>query len=123
MDTHNAAIEDGGTPKGFDDPTLSPRARKIAKRVAKAHVKWLRIARWGQHSVWTRDPTAIPVKEALAYRVYDKLAKQLTWPLWSIKMTDPAIRSQMFAIHAAFRRIGNLVPDALLSGHERVERT
>ena len=49
MDKHRYAIKDQGTPKDFDDPTLSNRAKAILKLVTKdnAHEQWLLLSLWG----------------------------------------------------------------------------
>jgi len=105
------AIEDNGTPKSFNDAGLSPRARKIAKRVGFAHTRWIQIAVWGSRSL-DRDLKTLSIKEALAVESYRNLHKKVTWPLWSTNQTDDSILDQIRRIHATYHRMQRLVPDA-----------
>ena len=111
-----AAIEDGGTPKGFDDPTLSERGKAIADRVHKTHATWLRLSRWGWEAT-NKDPATLGHKEALAVKAYRELRVKVAWPLWSTKMTDEAIDAHRFAIQATFQRVKSLVPEAFPKDH------
>ena len=113
MDTknHKAAIDDDRTPKDFNDPTLSPRAKEIVKRVAKMHARWLELAQWGGTALG-RDPDKLTTKEAMAVEAYYNLRKKVTWPLWSTHQTDQQIQAQIFAIQATYSRIKRLVPDS-----------
>jgi hypothetical protein len=112
MDTHKVAmaIEDHGTPKALDDPTLSPRAQEIARQVEKSHARWLRLAAWGRDALG-RDPKTLNIKEAMAVQAYADLCKKVTWPLWSTKMDDEAVKSLVFAIQATCSRVARLVPE------------
>ena len=108
---HQAAIEDGGTPKRLDDPTLSDRAKIIANRVGRCHTRWLEVARWGADAIG-RDPKSLTAKENMAVEVYYAFRKKITWPVWSTRQTDEEITALMFVIQATHARIHRLVPEA-----------
>ena len=105
------AIDDGGMPKHFDDPTLSDRAKEIAARVRKTHETWERLSQWGW-AVTNKHPDTLGPKEGIAFKAYRELRVKLAWPLWNTAMTDEAIDGQRFAIQATYQRVKSLVPEA-----------
>jgi len=103
-------IEDNRVPKAVDDPTLSPRAKEIIKRVTNAHTRWIEMAKWNATALgYVRHLNA---QEAIAAAAYEGLRKKLTWPAWSTSMTDDHVKRQMFAIQATYARMRRLVPES-----------